>query len=317
MNVRAAGNMMDAPQEKNWAGRVEDDALLRGLGRFGDDVRPSRAVHAVFVRSPHACAAIRGIDSAAAMQVPGVHAVITAADLAACGFGSVSNPVPMPGRLMTTSDPPAASARSRSPRMPVPSAGSAPPLPSSVISMRSASVLGRSASSSHSCTVDRAGRTAIVAAGERQCRIRLVGPARGGRRQAARHRRHLCGRAPCRAAEPRQPAARCRLARAARRDGEPRSRHRCAHVTGRDPGGRLDPQSGRAKHAAQAGRIAGRHRRCWRRLRHEGVDLPGISGPALCGAPPRAPGALGIDPLGGVSERQSGPRLIVDSRARA
>src|SRR5436190_6035669 len=98
MNVRAAGNMMDAPQEKNWAGRVEDDALLRGLGRFGDDVRPSRAVHAVFVRSPHACAAIRGIDSAAAMQVPGVHAVITAADLAACGFGSVSNPVPMPGR---------------------------------------------------------------------------------------------------------------------------------------------------------------------------------------------------------------------------
>ena len=81
-----------------WAGRVEDDALLRGRGRFGDDVRPERTAVAVFVRSPHAHAQIRAIDVAAAKELPGVLAVITAADLAAENFNSVSQPVPMPGR---------------------------------------------------------------------------------------------------------------------------------------------------------------------------------------------------------------------------
>jgi len=81
-----------------WAGRVEDDALLRGRGRFGDDVRPERTAVAVFVRSPHAHAQIRAIDVAAAKELPGVLAVITGADLAAENFNSVSQPVPMPGR---------------------------------------------------------------------------------------------------------------------------------------------------------------------------------------------------------------------------
>ena len=82
----------------SWAGRVEDDALLRGRGRFGDDVRPERTAVAVFVRSPHAHAQIRAIDVAAAKELPGVLAVITGADLSAENFNSVSQPVPMPGR---------------------------------------------------------------------------------------------------------------------------------------------------------------------------------------------------------------------------
>ena len=49
-----------------WAGRVEDDALLRGQGRFGDDVKPDGALAAYFVRSPHAFATIERIDVAAA-----------------------------------------------------------------------------------------------------------------------------------------------------------------------------------------------------------------------------------------------------------
>jgi aerobic carbon-monoxide dehydrogenase large subunit len=81
-----------------WPGRVEDDALLRGRGRFGDDVRPERAAAAVFVRSPHAHAQIRAIDVAAARQLPGVLAVTTAADLASANFNTVSQAVPMPGR---------------------------------------------------------------------------------------------------------------------------------------------------------------------------------------------------------------------------
>ncbi len=81
-----------------WPGRIEDDALVRGRGRFGDDVKPERAAAAAFVRSPHAHADIRGVDTAAAKEIPGALAVITAIDLAPAGYGTVSQPVPMPGR---------------------------------------------------------------------------------------------------------------------------------------------------------------------------------------------------------------------------
>ena len=72
----------------NWVGqsveRVEDAALLTGLGRFIDDlgVRPG-ALHAAILRSPHAHALITGIDIEAARALPGVAAVITGAEIAA------------------------------------------------------------------------------------------------------------------------------------------------------------------------------------------------------------------------------------------
>jgi len=43
--------------------RLEDPALLAGRGRFVDDVKLPGLIHACFVRSPHAHAAIRGIDA--------------------------------------------------------------------------------------------------------------------------------------------------------------------------------------------------------------------------------------------------------------
>jgi carbon-monoxide dehydrogenase large subunit len=61
--------------------RLEDQPLLRGAGRFVDDIRLPGMVHAAFVRSPHAHAAIRGIDKGAALALDGVTAVLTAADL--------------------------------------------------------------------------------------------------------------------------------------------------------------------------------------------------------------------------------------------
>jgi aerobic carbon-monoxide dehydrogenase large subunit len=61
--------------------RLEDPALLVGAGRFVDDVKLAGALSACFVRSPHAHARIRGIDAAAALALPGVHAVLTADDL--------------------------------------------------------------------------------------------------------------------------------------------------------------------------------------------------------------------------------------------
>ena len=61
--------------------RLEDAALLRGEGRFVDDLSFPGMLHAAFARSPHAHAAIRGIDKTAAAVLPGVQAVLTLADL--------------------------------------------------------------------------------------------------------------------------------------------------------------------------------------------------------------------------------------------
>ncbi|MBI2715770.1 MAG: xanthine dehydrogenase family protein molybdopterin-binding subunit [Rhizobiales bacterium] len=65
--------------------RSEDPKLVRGEGRFTDDIgRPSQA-YAVMVRSSIAHGIIRGIDTAAASAMPGVLAVYTAADLTSYG----------------------------------------------------------------------------------------------------------------------------------------------------------------------------------------------------------------------------------------
>ncbi|MDE0653402.1 MAG: xanthine dehydrogenase family protein molybdopterin-binding subunit [bacterium] len=66
--------------------RVEDEALLRGRGRFIDDLSPvPGAMHLALARSPFAHAQIRGIDVSAAQAAPGVLAVLSGADLAAAG----------------------------------------------------------------------------------------------------------------------------------------------------------------------------------------------------------------------------------------
>jgi carbon-monoxide dehydrogenase large subunit len=63
------------------ARRVEDPALLRGIGRFVDDIRLPGMLHAAFVRSIHAHALIRAIETAAAAAAPGVRATWTCADI--------------------------------------------------------------------------------------------------------------------------------------------------------------------------------------------------------------------------------------------
>ena len=78
--------------------RVEDERLLTGQGRYGDDLsRPGQAYGHV-VRSPFAHALITRLDVAAARQAPGVLAVLTAADLEAAGIGSIPCIAPMKGR---------------------------------------------------------------------------------------------------------------------------------------------------------------------------------------------------------------------------
>jgi carbon-monoxide dehydrogenase large subunit len=77
--------------------RLEDYRLLTGAGTFQDDEAVSGAAWGVFVRSPHAFADIKGIDTGAARAFPGVLTVLTAADLAAAGIGDLATPVPVPG----------------------------------------------------------------------------------------------------------------------------------------------------------------------------------------------------------------------------
>ena len=61
--------------------RIEDARLLTGHGTYVDDIVRPGMLHACFVRSPFAHARINAIDTSAALALPGVHAVFTAADL--------------------------------------------------------------------------------------------------------------------------------------------------------------------------------------------------------------------------------------------
>src|SRR6516162_1498141 len=74
--------------------RKEDLRFLTGRGNYVADIERPGMVFGVFVRSPHAHARIRSIDTGAARDMPGVLAVLTGADLQAdgvnglpCGWG--------------------------------------------------------------------------------------------------------------------------------------------------------------------------------------------------------------------------------------
>ncbi len=75
--------------------RREDPRLLTGAGCYSDDVNRSGQAYAALVRSPHAHAAIRGIDVTAAIAMPGVIAVLTGRDAVTDDLRSIPHrPVP-------------------------------------------------------------------------------------------------------------------------------------------------------------------------------------------------------------------------------
>ena len=63
--------------------RREDFRFLTGQGTYTDDINRPNQTHAYILRSPHAHARINGIDTAAALEAPGVVAVFTGKDIAA------------------------------------------------------------------------------------------------------------------------------------------------------------------------------------------------------------------------------------------
>ena len=75
--------------------RFEDPRLIRGGGRYVDDLQLPHMTYGYVLRSPHAHARIRGISTSAAKAAPGVLLVLTGEDWAASGW----NDLPTPGGL--------------------------------------------------------------------------------------------------------------------------------------------------------------------------------------------------------------------------
>ena len=79
--------------------RLEDPRLLTGGGRYTDDTKLSAPAARMYVlRSPHAHADIKKVDTSAARKAPGVLAVFTGADVEKEGFGDVPCLVPLDNR---------------------------------------------------------------------------------------------------------------------------------------------------------------------------------------------------------------------------
>src|ERR1700733_651991 len=76
--------------------RGEDNALVRGHGRYVADEALPTQTYAYFVRSPHAFARIVKIDTDPARAATGMIAVLTAKDME--GVGNISRHPPLPGR---------------------------------------------------------------------------------------------------------------------------------------------------------------------------------------------------------------------------
>ena len=75
--------------------RFEDPRLIRGGGRYTDDIKLPGMAHGVVLRSPYAHAKIKSMDTTAAKGAPGVLAVVTANDIKAAGYADL----PVPGGL--------------------------------------------------------------------------------------------------------------------------------------------------------------------------------------------------------------------------
>ncbi|PYX43211.1 MAG: hypothetical protein DMG81_00125 [Acidobacteria bacterium] len=77
---------MSVDNEKNWVGkavpRKEEARLLRGLGKFADDIKLREMLYLRFVRSPYAHAKIVSIDTSEAEKIPGVVCTLTGAEVA-------------------------------------------------------------------------------------------------------------------------------------------------------------------------------------------------------------------------------------------
>ena len=78
--------MSSEADKKNWVGkslpRKEENRLLRGRGKFADDIKLREMLYLRFVRSPYAHAKILSVDTSAAEAVSGVICTLTGPEIA-------------------------------------------------------------------------------------------------------------------------------------------------------------------------------------------------------------------------------------------
>ncbi len=75
--------------------RIEDLTLVKGAGRYADDVRLENEAHAYVLRSPHAHAKLLRVDATAARKAPGVLAVLIGAEVKSDGLGDIPCMIPL------------------------------------------------------------------------------------------------------------------------------------------------------------------------------------------------------------------------------
>ena len=94
--------MNTGAEAQTWVGqplpRLEDESLLRGKGRYLDDLDPvPNACHAAILRSQLAHARITRLDASAALELPGVVGALTGSDVASTSHpfpAGVDSPIP-------------------------------------------------------------------------------------------------------------------------------------------------------------------------------------------------------------------------------
>lgn len=100
---------MTSEARNPWVGqsikRKEDERLLKGEGQYLVDLTAPRMAYLGFIRSPHASAVINAIDTSAAEQLPGVHAVITGEEFSTSRPVLADNSIPnLPGDVTKRPD---------------------------------------------------------------------------------------------------------------------------------------------------------------------------------------------------------------------
>ena len=290
--------------------RLEDPALLTGQGRFVDDIESPGVLHAAFVRSPHAHARIRKIDTQAARGMAGVHAVLTADD--------------MPPRIATGMIP-----------MLVPNPAIRTPRTQIALARDEVCYVGQTvavvvAESRYRCGRrgrGRRGRLRAAACGERRARrgeARRAGRARRSQVQRRglraddlwRRRRRVQERAACVRDRVRHASRRGDDARRPRGAGELRRGGRHAQRLVGDADAASVPRHAGRPVRAQSGidprrRPAGR-----RRLRHQGAVLSGGGGDPGRGDEARPAGEMAGGPARAFSLLDAGARPVLEGRHR-
>ena len=297
--------------------RVEDRRFLTGRGHYLDDIVRPRQTYAVMLRSPHAHARIRALDAQAAAG-PGVLAVLTGAELAQDGIGTI----PCLSGVANTAAPPR-------PAIPAIVGGRVRHV-GDTVAIVVAESLAAARDAAERVAVDYEPLPAVVDTAQALEPGRAGGVARG----SDRHPGNLCfeWEVGDRAAVERALAAarhQClsslvnnrvvaTLDGAARRDRRIRPGRRQLYAVEFDPGVAFRAQPVGRACLSYAGKPhpdgdAG----CRRRVRHEALSLSRARAGAVGGEEARPAGQMGPRPLGFVHDRHARPRQPDPARSGA